>query len=240
MTEQPLVKVRILGKSETRDCEWRGTLFATGNNVTFVGDMTRRGLTSKMDARMERPETRKFAFGPIARVMADRGAYVAAGLTIARAYCAARAGVKCMPLGSYGGSSRLVREPLIRLGQPDPVVSTEHTRANDPRRLAVLGLFGQWREHLKIGEPYTVPQIIDCARETRQNLVMRIGAPDYQLVRPEFSALLLERCPAQRGGIDAMKVGKWFSQMQIKSQVHSDYRLEVAKADNKHGNRWML
>jgi putative DNA primase/helicase len=52
---QRIVKVRILGKSETPDCEWRGMLFATGNNVRLLGDLTRRGLLCNLDARVERP-----------------------------------------------------------------------------------------------------------------------------------------------------------------------------------------
>jgi hypothetical protein len=240
MTEQPLVKVRVLGKSQAPECEWRGTLLATGNNVGFSGDMVRRGLTSNMDAGIERPELRKFSFDPVARVLADRGAYVAAGLTIARAYAVATEKVDCPPLGSYGGWSRFVREPLMWLGQPDPVESMEQTRANDPKRRAVATLFDQWRQHLKLGESYTVAQLIECARENspQPTSSFGIGVADYQPVRPEFNALLMERCPAPRGGIDARQLGKWLS--QIRGQVHGGLRLEFAKQSASHGNRWAL
>ena len=33
---------------------------ATGNNVTYVGDMVRRALTSYLDAKVETPERRAF------------------------------------------------------------------------------------------------------------------------------------------------------------------------------------
>ena len=73
ITERRLIRIRILGKSEAPECEWRGVLFATGNNVTFLGDMTRRGLIANLDAKVERPELREFSFDPIERVLADRG-----------------------------------------------------------------------------------------------------------------------------------------------------------------------
>ena len=120
ITEQPLVKTRILGKSETPECEWRGTMCATGNNISLVGDLTRRGLISNLDAGVEQPETREFAFDPIERVLAERGAFIAGAITIARAYLASGQKVGCGPLGSYGGWCRFVREPLIWLGESDP------------------------------------------------------------------------------------------------------------------------
>lgn len=83
---QPIVKTRILGQSVVPECEWRGTLLATGNNVRVVGDLVRRALTCNLDAGVERPEQREFEFDPIARVYADRGTYIAAAITIARAY----------------------------------------------------------------------------------------------------------------------------------------------------------
>jgi hypothetical protein len=240
MVEQPVVKVRVLGKSEMPQCEWRGTLFATGNNVTFTGDMVRRGLACNMDAGVERPEARPFAFDAMARALAARGSFVAAGLLIARAYAVAEAKVDCPPLGSYGGWERFVRHPLIWLGQPDPVESIEHTRANDPKRRAVATLFDQWRQHLKLNEGYTVSQIIECARESalQPTSSFGIGVADYQPVRPEFNALLMERCTAPRGGIDARQLGKWLS--QIRGQVHGGLRLEIAKQSASHGNRWAL
>jgi hypothetical protein len=84
MTERPIVKVRVLGKSETPEIEWRGVLFATGNNVGFAGDMTRRGLVANIDPACEKPEQKTFNKDPIAMVLADRGKYVGAALTIIR------------------------------------------------------------------------------------------------------------------------------------------------------------
>ena len=93
--------------------------------------MTRRGLIANLDAKVERPELRKFSFDPIERALSNRGAYVAAAITIARAYIASSKPKVCNPLGSYGEWSDAVRSPLVWLGCEDPdrcKAWTERTR----------------------------------------------------------------------------------------------------------------
>ena len=99
ITERRLIRIRILGLSEMPACEWRGVLYATGNNITFLLDMARRGLTANIDAKVERPELREFSFNPIERVLADRGSYIAAAITIARAYITAGSPEGLRPAG---------------------------------------------------------------------------------------------------------------------------------------------
>ena len=67
ITERPVVRIRILGRSEMPDCECHTTVFATGNNVTFAGDMVRRGLVCDLEALEERPELRLFRRDALAR-----------------------------------------------------------------------------------------------------------------------------------------------------------------------------
>ena len=245
LVEQPLVRHRILGLSEAPEIEWRGVMMGTGNNVTYVGDMTRRGLTCNLDAGMELPETRKFKFDPIARVLANRSAYIADALTVARACFVNRPNdAECKPLASYGGWTKFVREPLVWLGYPDPVASMEEVRKNDPERNAVIALVEQWIAHLKVLKSgavadagYSVSELIECATETRPSAVMAVGHADYEYVRPEFNSLLVERFSI-RGGIDARGVGKWLS--RIKGQIHLGHRLVIVKESKGHGNRWAL
>src|SRR5262249_32627566 len=132
---QPIVKIRILGQSATPECEWRGALFGTGNNIRAVGDMVRRTLTCNLDAKVERPELRKFTFDPIARVSANRGAYIAAAITIVQAYRGAgRPTPSVQPLAGFASWSEAVRYPLLWLGEHDPVESMEAARKYDPER----------------------------------------------------------------------------------------------------------
>ena len=88
-SEQAVVRVRILGRSEALDCECRMAMFATGNNVGFQRDMVRRGLVCELETDVERPERRAFRHNPLKRIGANRGKYVAAALTIVLAHIAA-------------------------------------------------------------------------------------------------------------------------------------------------------
>lgn len=124
------VRVRKLGVSDSFECEPRVTIFATGNGVNFGSDMTRRGLTIRLSTKLERPESREYHSEPLAEVMRNRGEYVAALLTIARAY--QTSGQKMTAhLASFEGWSRVCLEPLIWLGLPDPLLCLEYARTKD-------------------------------------------------------------------------------------------------------------
>jgi putative DNA primase/helicase len=139
-TEQPLVRYRILGKSEAPEFECRTAIFATGNNTAIRDDMTRRTVTCNLDAGVERPELRDFALKPVEIVLSDRGRYVGAVITIVRAYLRSGASLD-LSLGSYDLWCCMVREPLVWLGLPDPVESMEAARADDPVLSAYAAFF---------------------------------------------------------------------------------------------------
>ena len=101
IAERPVVRIRILGRSEVPDCECRTAMFATGNNITFKDDMVRRGLVCNLEARDERPELRVFKRNALKTAAANRESYVAAGLTIMRAYLDGR---------GAAGLSRTIRQ----------------------------------------------------------------------------------------------------------------------------------
>jgi hypothetical protein len=233
MVERPIVKVRVLGKSETPECEWRGTLYATGNNITYAGDMTRRGLICNLDPEIENPETRTFKHDPIGELMANRGKYVAAALTIARAYFASGERVSCSPLGSYEGWSRFVREPLIWLGEEDPVKSLEQARKDDPNRDILHRLVEQWIAHLGTERSYKVAEIIEKADERKS-----LNGYNTELVHPEFHGVLIERASSRGNEIDARRLGSWLK--SIKGRIIDRHRIVISEESERHGNRWKL
>jgi hypothetical protein len=227
ISERPFVRARILGLSEAPEFEVKASVFATGNNLNLLGDMTRRAVVCGLDAKVERPELRRFAFDPIARVLADRGAYVAAVLTIARAYRAAESPEVCPPIGSYGDWSQAVRAPLIWLGEADPVASMERVREEDPELSAIRELFAHWRDAPLIpGARYTTRDLISVACE------MNGGA----FVRPAFRGLLWDKV-GQGGEISPKRLGMWLS--SIAGRPVGGFRLDVKK-DPSHGNQFAL
>jgi putative DNA primase/helicase len=216
---QPIVKTRVLGKSVVPECEWRGTILATGNNVRVVGDLVRRTLSCNLDAKVERPELREFPFDPIARVHADRGAYIAAAITIARAYRAAgRAATNVRPLAGYAAWSAMVREPLLWLGEHDPVASMDTARAADPGRAAAYKLVTRWQSRIGVGKAISVRGMIEIANERKEH--------SMQLRFPKFRGLLLEHSGTHKGDeIDPKRLGKWLHKQH--GRVYGGYRIDL-------------
>jgi hypothetical protein len=187
ITERPVVKIRILGRSEMPDCECHTALFATGNNITFRGDMVRRGLKCNLEALGERPELREFQQDALEVATVNRATYVAAALTIVRAYLAAGSPRVCKPFGSYAAWSRMVRSPLVWLDEPDPTKSIDEIRNEDPELTNIREFFELWLAYdLDLGRDYTTAQIIEAACPPRtpnnyspqifKQLLLRIAA----------------------------------------------------------------
>jgi putative DNA primase/helicase len=215
---QRIVKVRVLGKSDVPECAWRGTIFVTGNNIRVLGDLVRRRLTCRLDAKVERPEFRKFTFDPIERVRADREAYIAAAVTIARAYRAVGQRPHLQPLGGFGAWSAAVREPLLWLGVDDPVKSMEAARAADPARAAAYQLVERWEERIGINKAVSVRDIIAIANRTKDH------SDAYRY--PKFRALLLEHAGiGMRDEVDPIRLGRWLQSQS--GRVYGGLRIDV-------------
>jgi putative DNA primase/helicase len=147
LIEQVRPSVRILGQSKLIEVDGRSMcFFANGNNISLVGDIYRRVVTCRLDAGVDRPEKRQFKKNPKAIILANRGHYVAACLTICRAYLAAGQPGRCPQIGSFNEWSNLVRSALVWLGEADCVDTMDNARADDPHRLAQQALLAQWRD----------------------------------------------------------------------------------------------
>ena len=150
--EQPRPTVRILGQSTLVEIDARSiTYFCNGNNIAIVGDLCRRVIGCRLDPKMERPEQREFKGDPEDMVMADRGKYIAACLTICRAYIAAGRPNRLPKLASFGGWSDTVRSALVWLGEADPVKSMDTSKAEDPETAALRHMLTEWKIKIGVG-----------------------------------------------------------------------------------------
>src|SRR5262249_22236861 len=122
---------RKLGVSEQHALPTCTTWVATGNNIAVQGDMLRRVLACRMDAKCEKPAEREFKFDCETEALENRAELVAAGLTILRAYAVANERVEVTPFGSFEEWSRRVREPLVWLGRDDPYLTQETVKDSD-------------------------------------------------------------------------------------------------------------
>lgn len=161
---EPTWQSRFLGESRNVTVRTNALILATGNNLTFAGDMTTRALLARMDAGVERPEERSFNVDLKTEIPKRRGKLVAAGLTVLRAFVVAgRPGLDTFkPFGRFEDWSNLVRGALIWLGEPDPCLTRNSIVTADPERDAAMVLFremhaadGGWRtagEWMKLSE----------------------------------------------------------------------------------------
>jgi putative DNA primase/helicase len=191
LSERSAVQPRILGRSKIPECDCRMMLFATANNQAVYGDMTRRTLMCNLDAGVEQPELREFKGDPLREVLADRGKYIAAGLTVIRAYLTAGEPRVCKPLGSYREWTRMVRSPLVWLGMTDPVDSMKVARRDDPVLTTIREFFAL--ANLQPGQFYRV-----------RDIVGRAALEGYEDLRD-----LLIRVSEGGDKINSLKVGTW-------------------------------
>jgi hypothetical protein len=220
LTERPVVKIRILGRSEMPECECRTCVFSTGNNISFRGDMVRRGLICNLEALDERPELRTFQRDTLDHATVNRDAYLVAGLTIIRAYLSAGT-PNVKTLGSYPAWSTFVRSPLIWLGEPDPASSMDSAREEDQELIDIREFFDLWNAFLDIDEDYTTGQIIEvaCATPASNNFNP-----------PVFKQFLLRVAAEDKGVVSAIRLGKWLR--KISGRVLAGHRLIISRNRN--------
>lgn len=219
MIERPIVSVRALGSSELVSIESRACVFATGNNIRLVGDMTRRVVLCRLDPNMERPELRQFKKSPFDLILSDRGRFVAAALTVVRAYAQAGYPGQLPSLASFEDWSRIVRSALVWLDQPDPVLSMEQAREDDPETTALRTVLIGMKDAMGVGWRSSA-EIKALAEERMFD----------SLSRPDFNQAIRSVAENRRGDIDALRIGHFLT--KFKGRVVGG--LKLRSQDNTH------
>jgi putative DNA primase/helicase len=203
---------RTLGKHDEGFCDCRAmTVFVNGNNISVGGDLVTRTLICRLDANMEKPWERKFGFDPIELVRRDRGKYLAAIFTMARAFKAAgypkpEPG-KMNAVSGFEDWSKMVQQLLIWLGMEDPFGAMEEALAVDPAReklQRLLDILGKYRKDL--GEQFNAANCEKLAEDQKTGPDQR---PAYK--RPDLRDLMINR-----GRVDTTYFGRLLSEHQGK------------------------
>ena len=215
-------RIRPLGRSEEIRVPSRGVWMITGNNLGLRGDLTRRVLLARLDARIDRPERRRIDQDLQAEVRARRVELAAALIDLVRAYLLAG----CPPvtlaagrdLGSFRAWLRTVRAAVVWAGCADPVEAAERVQADDPvRRTLEAVLRVLW--YTFRGRPVTVREILGAAE------------PDADL------AAALEQAVDLRGPRTSRRLAAWLRQ-------HRDRivgTLQLVQAPGRAGvSRWAV
>jgi hypothetical protein len=232
VTERPVLQLRALGTSAMVRVGNSFTVFANGNNVTVGADVVRRTLQCALDANMENPEERHFRADPLRIVLTDRGRYVAACLTIARAYIVAGKPERQPALPSFEAWSNVVRSALVWLGSADPVRTSSYLRAEDPLRQTRTEVFHAWASELGLSDSgYLSSQIADAAEQRD---------PYGAWVHPTLREALLMVARARGKGearIDARRLGLWLH--KTTNSIAAGHKLTVDRQDSTRP-RWIL
>lgn len=229
MIERPVVSLRPLGVSQLVRVESRATTFATGNNIQIVGDMTRRVVLCSLDPDMERPEMRVFTLNPLQDVITGRGRYIAAAITIVRAYIVAGRPGLLPKLASFEGWSDCVRSALVWLGHADPVDTMLSARADDPVLKTLSAVLHSWHSTLEHRE-FTTGEIKQKAEETDHS--------SGRHVRNDLYLSLVEAASDRAGVINSMSLGKYLG--RHKGRIVDGLKLVSAVDSHTKQNTWRV
>ena len=229
VTERPLLQLRPLGTSIPVRVANTFTVFANGNNLSAPADLVRRTLVARLDADVENPEERVFDGDPVRAVLADRGKYVAACLTIGRAYVSAGYPSPVRPLASFEGWSNLIRSALVWLKMPDPCASMDLARAEDPIRAAKAAVFHAWQAAIGLeGLGHAVSEIVEIADQFDEHGFV------YPTFREACMSVAADRAKAK---ISPVRLGKWLT--SVENNRISDLKLVVNRA-NPGRPKWIM
>jgi putative DNA primase/helicase len=200
VTERPLLQLRPLGTSGVQRITNVFSVFANGNNIAVSADLVRRSVLCSLDANMEHPEQRQFSFNPVQAIAEQRGMYLAACLTIARAYHLEHYPGRLPRVPSFERWSDLVRSALVWLGQVDPVNTAATIQADDPDRAQRAAIFTAWTSVLELKTGYSTSEVIEAAE--------RYNGQNYE--NPALRAALLDVAKSKTSDrIDPKRLGWW-------------------------------
>jgi putative DNA primase/helicase len=235
-TTEAMLNIRILGASKYALVPNNAVFFGNGNSLVIIGDMGRRTLRGSLDPRVEKPELRTFkGADPVLRAKQNRVRCVTDTLTVVRAYWAAgRPRQAKTPLGSFEEWSRLVRDALLWLGEPDPCDTMERTQQQDPKRNALAAVLYQWRDVMGDSEA-TAKGAVDIATEKYGG-----GPTEAPIFRyPDFRDALMTVAGDKGNFINPTRLGQWLG--RNKGRVINRSRIESG-ISIEHGGavRWKV
>lgn len=216
---------RVLGKTGTETVSTTTTWIATGNNISFTGDITTRVVVADLDPRCERPEERVFDFDPREYVPKHRGALVAAALTILKAHHdAGRPSMELSPIGRFEDWSGWIRSSLVWLGEPDPNLGRSRIEATDPIRGQLVALLEALKEQFKDGY-FTTADAVQVATRSDASAMTPLGLA------------IAEVASGPRGGPDRLRLGKFLSRHE--RRLEGGLRIE-RRGTRKRAVRWVV
>ena len=193
---EPIVSVRALGSSKLYVIESRSTVFATGNNIQPTGDIIRRVIMGSLDPNMERPEQRKFRGDPVAAVIADRGKYIAAAMTIVGRSSMPKQPDPVKPLASFEDWSHFVRSALSGL-ERRPSDHDGNRKRGGHRSANAARFVAAWHEAAGFNNPMSAGSLKAFAEAAEVATDGEYHSRHEKIAHPSFHQAFLD-CLAHR------------------------------------------
>jgi hypothetical protein len=211
----------------------RALFIATGNNLRLVGDTCRRILPARLDARLEKPYAREFAFCPLETVLSRRFELVTAALTLVRAWI-----TQGRPRHGKGRTASfekwddLVRQTVcwVATWDPrfsDPLTATERAFELDPETSKLAALLSAWSSQVGT-KPTTTARLIGIAT-TDANFPGDDARPGLLDAITEIAG--------ERGTINHRMLGRWIERHV--ERRHDGIRIERGKL-SRGSPTWIL
>lgn len=227
---QQFVRLRPLGASGMVSIPTHALLVATGNNLSIVGDLKRRVVLIRMDAKTERPEQRTFTRDHLETVFERRGELIRAALEIPLAYIAAGspaiAGLH--PLGGFELWDKMVRRPLVWLGMADPLKAAEGLRQQDPDLETMRMLFEAWLAAFPTTGEATAANVVSVSLST-------MGRDDPVRLHPALYDAMQMVCAEK---INSRRLAYWLR--SHRDRIVDGMRLEQCGMDGQKTAKWKI
>lgn len=192
----PEWETRLLGTNIAPRLSTNITVMFTGNNLEIVGDIIERTLICRLQPTTDRPSERDYGWSFEGECRERRPELVAAALTVIRAYLASGVGDMGCKASRFPEWERLVRLPLMWLGEGDVVDTIERLRqvamADDSDTQFLAKLVNAWFEEFGV-------------------LPVRLGEIGADSNSGRVLSLLSERFPGERFNINTRSAGKFLA-----------------------------
>jgi hypothetical protein len=221
---------RLLGESTTLHLPTNVLWTATGNNLTFRGDLTTRVLLCDIDANMEQPEHRSFKIPNFEDyLLKHRAEIVAAALTILRAFHVANRPKQAgKPWGGFDQWCAFIREPLIWVGMADPCETRDKVITDDPEKETAVEVFTElW--HTFHNDKFTAREAATRANEYEKEL----GG-----YRNESLHDVLAAATGDKRDVNQTRLGWWLRSWR--DRFIGPLRLRRTNPKGTHGAEWAL
>ncbi len=232
ITARDDVELRILGATKIVTLPWRALIMATGNNISFHGDTSRRVIMARLEPTEEKPEQRtKFKHEDLlAWIRGQRPRLVSAALLILRAFF--RAGcpnMGCARWGSFEEWGRLIPNAIVFAGGADPMGARPEGDEEVDDQLRSIKTIVTWLRKTLGDEEFRLSSVVELLYKSERTPDPVNGgykSDGLEDIRDAIAALVGKRGMKQEGRLtypDPVELGRRLA--GFKGRVISGLRL---------------